>query len=88
MPDVPIGFLHSAVPATPEKSKLQELHFEAVHPHHTLIDDAYMGWAKKNGYRVNTWTLNDPGRAVELRDVGVDGIITDNPDVILSALGR
>jgi glycerophosphoryl diester phosphodiesterase len=88
MPDVPIGFLHSSIPSEAEKGKMLDLHFEAVHPHHTLIDSAYIDWAKVNGYRVNTWTVNDPTRAVELRDLGVDGIISDNPDVILSALGR
>jgi glycerophosphoryl diester phosphodiesterase len=88
MPDVPIGFLHSTVLDEAEKRNLLDLDFEAVHPHHALIDDAYMGWAKGNGFRVNTWTVNDPARAVELHNLGVDGIITDNPDVILSALGR
>lgn len=88
MPDVPVGFLHSGVPKEMEKSKLHDLRFEAAHPHHALIDNAYMDWAKGNGYRVNTWTVNDPARAFELRNLGVDGIISDNPDVILKALGR
>ncbi len=88
MPDVPVGFLHSGVPSEAEKIKLHDLYFEAVHPHHSLIDGGYMDWAKSNGYRVNTWTVNDPARAFELRNLGVDGIISDDPDVILKALGR
>jgi glycerophosphoryl diester phosphodiesterase len=59
---------------------------EARHPHHTQIDAAHMTWTKRHGYRVNTWTVNDPARAVELRNLGVDCIITDTPDVILAAL--
>ncbi len=86
-PNVPVGFLHSTVLDDTQRRKLNELQFEAVHPHHTLIDAAYMAWAKANGYRVNTWTVNDPMRALELRDLGVDAIITDNPDIILKALG-
>jgi glycerophosphoryl diester phosphodiesterase len=87
-PGVPVGFLHSSLPGEEQRSRLRDLHFEAVHPQHTLIDSAYMGWAKGSGYRVNTWTVNDPMRAAHLRDQEVDGIISDCPDVILRALGR
>ena len=43
---------------------------------------------RARGYFVNVWTVNDPHRAkaVEFRDLGVDGLITDTPDVILNAL--
>jgi glycerophosphoryl diester phosphodiesterase len=36
---------------------------------------------------VNTWTVNDPARAVELQELGVDVVMTDTPDVMLKALG-
>jgi glycerophosphoryl diester phosphodiesterase len=88
MPDVPIGFLYAPdVPADIQGLMRQiGLPHEARHPYHAMIDSAYMAWAKSEGYRVNTWTVNDPARAVELRNLGVDGIITDKPDVILQAL--
>jgi len=35
---------------------------------------------------VNTWTVNDPEKAVELYKLGVDAIITDVPDVIIEAV--
>jgi glycerophosphoryl diester phosphodiesterase len=38
------------------------------------------------GALVNVWTVNDPARARELADAGVDGLITDTPRVILNAL--
>lgn len=86
MPEVPIGYLHE--PNTPFflPHLLSGFPHEARHPHFTLIDAKYMGWAKRQGYRVNTWTVNDPARAVELCDLGVDCMITDTPDVILAAL--
>lgn len=40
------------------------------------------------GLAVNVWTVNDPDRIVELRDLGVDGLVTDVPDIALAALGR
>jgi glycerophosphoryl diester phosphodiesterase len=85
MPDVPIGYLYVAE-AQPFAELMETLPHEARHPHHPMIDRAYMEWAKSNHYRVNTWTVNDPARAVELRDMGVDAIITDAPDIMLEAL--
>lgn len=86
LPTVPIGYLY-APNYTFGTEVIDSLPHEARHPEHTLIDAAYMAWAKQHGYRVNTWTVNAPQRAVELRNLGVDAIITDNPDVILTALG-
>src|SRR5688572_32859960 len=59
---------------------------EAFHPHHTLIDEEYMVWAKAIPAAINTWTVNDPDEARRLAALGVNTIITDVPDVILAAL--
>ena len=88
LPDVPIGFLYSSDMPIDTQAIMRDLGLshEARHPHYAMVDTAYMQWAKAEGYRVNTWTVNDPLRAVELRDLGVGAIITDKPDVILTAL--
>jgi len=44
--------------------------------------------AHARGMRVWTYTVNDPDEAVGLADLGVDGIITDNPELIGHALER
>ncbi|OGO49889.1 MAG: hypothetical protein A2Z30_04805 [Chloroflexi bacterium RBG_16_64_43] len=44
--------------------------------------------ARARGARVCAWTVNDPTDAVRIAAQGVDGIITDVPDVILAALTR
>lgn len=85
MPNIPIGYLY-APEWTFWPEVMDSLPHEARHPHHTMIDTEYMGWARENGWRVNTWTVNDPARAVDLRNLGVDAIITDNPDLIIEAL--
>ena len=86
-PDVAIGFLYH--PDLPQEftQLMMNLPHEARHPHHRVIDAIYVEQAKSRGYRINAWTVNDPERAVELRNLGVDGIITDTPDVIRRALG-
>ena len=40
------------------------------------------------GWKVNTWTVNDADRAKALVDMGVDGIISDLPNVLLASVGR
>jgi len=58
----------------------------ALHPHHTLVDEAYVRWARKQGYRVNVWTADDPGDMWRLVRAGVDTIITNRPDLLLEVL--
>lgn len=60
----------------------------AVHPFDAALTEALVAAAHSRGLRVNVWTCNDAVRAQELAGWGVDGIITDVPDVILEALGR
>ncbi len=50
---------------------------DALHPHHSMVDVAYMRWAKSNSYAVNVWAVDDAERCRELTRLGVDAIITD-----------
>lgn len=59
---------------------------QAVHPHHDLVDAEYMAWARSQGCAVNTWTVNDVDEARRLAALGVDVIMTDEPDVIIAGL--
>lgn len=86
MPEVPIGFLYAEDTPPFAPHLMIGLPHEAKNPHHTMINADYMKRRKSAGYRVNTWTVNDASRAVQLRDLGVDCIITDAPDVILAAV--
>jgi len=55
---------------------------EADHPHYSLVDEAYMAWARKQNYRVHVWTVDDPEEASRLVQLGVHGIITNKPHFI------
>ena len=59
---------------------------EARHPHYKMVDARYVAWARKRGYGVNTWTVDDPGEMRRLIRLGVDGIITNVPDLLRSVL--
>jgi glycerophosphoryl diester phosphodiesterase len=59
---------------------------DALHPHYSIVNDEYVRWARQHGYRIHTWTVNDPDDAQDLTRWGVDIIITDRPDVIAAAV--
>jgi glycerophosphoryl diester phosphodiesterase len=59
----------------------------AIHPRHLVITADNMAAWKEQGRRVHTWTVNEPARAVELARLGVDCLISDNPGLLLQALG-
>ena len=86
LPDVPIGFLYSPNMQIDTVGLMKQLGLphEAKHPYYAMIDADYV--ALNRPYRINAWTVNDAADAVRLRDLGVDAIITDVPDVILKAV--
>jgi len=87
-PRIPVGLLYAPwLPLPLRRAWLAPLvPHEARHPEHTLVDAHYMAWARRRGYRVNAWTVNDPNEMRRLIDLGVDGIITPVPDVLHSVL--
>ena len=42
----------------------------------------------RRGIRTDFWTINDPDEALHLASLGADGIMTDDPRTIATALGR
>ncbi len=42
--------------------------------------------AHAHGVQVHVWTINDPDVMGQLIDLGVQGIFTDRPDVLLEVL--
>lgn len=88
MPQVPIGFLHMPDVEDTVLAVMRDVPHQARHPYQAAIDAGYVAAVKGQGYYINTWTVNDPERAVALRQMGVDMVITDKPDTILAALGN
>ena len=62
--------------------------YSAVHPHESTVDGALVDRCHAAGLAVNTWTVNDPERIVELARLGVDGVVTDMPALAVAALER
>ncbi|MFF5896551.1 glycerophosphodiester phosphodiesterase [Streptomyces argenteolus] len=87
-PDVVTGFLGTpAVADLPSYAAFTD----QINPAYTSVDGAYVAAVQKlkgahgKPLRVNTWTVNDAANAVKVAGFGVDGIITNNPDVVRDA---
>lgn len=89
-PLLPLGLLY-APDQPPHLSRAWLRPFvqpQALHPRHDMVTSRFMTWARKKGYRVNTWTVNEPEEMRRLALLGVDAIITDTPDVLKEVLAE
>jgi glycerophosphoryl diester phosphodiesterase len=59
----------------------------ALHPISELVDRSLVDRVRSLGLALHAWTVNDPDELQRLAALGVDGLITDVPDVALAVLG-
>jgi glycerophosphoryl diester phosphodiesterase len=88
-PELRVGYLWSSDASTPRLLRTPWpagwLHVDALHPHHTLVTEALLARSRRRGLALNTWTVNAAADVVRLRDMGVSGIMADDPNELLGA---
>ncbi len=60
---------------------------EYVNPRHDLVDEALVSRLHGLGAKVVVWTVNRPEEMLRLKRIGVDGLITDLPEIALHLPG-
>ncbi|MFJ1846087.1 glycerophosphodiester phosphodiesterase [Streptomyces sp. NPDC088146] len=89
-PDVTTGFL--GTPAVADLASYAAF-TDQINPSYTSVSADYvkavhtLKGAHGKKLRVNTWTVNDAASAAKVAGFGVDGIITNTPDVVRGATG-
>lgn len=86
-PEVPVGLL--TLPGADQEQALAlaaERGYLALHPHHQAVTADLVAAAHQAGLSVNTWTVDDPERAVWLVGAGVDALITDRVAEVVAAV--
>jgi glycerophosphoryl diester phosphodiesterase len=62
--------------------------YQALHPHISSATREQVQRAHRLKRRVHVWTVNTPEQITQLKEWGVDGIITDDPQMAVRTLGR
>lgn len=75
------GVLSSSYPLNP-LIQLEQVGAAELWQRHNLVDDALVAAVHAVGARVIPWTVDDPARIEEFIDMGVDGICSNQPDVV------
>jgi len=57
-------------------------------PNFTVLSAATLQAARGLGLKVVPWTVNEPADIAAMLDLGVDGIISDRPDLVRAEMGR
>lgn len=56
---------------------------QALHPNYHYLSKSFVEQCRELGLKVNTWTVNDKEAMETCISMGVDGIITDRPDILV-----
>lgn len=83
--DFRYGILSSSYPVDPA-GPIRQAGASVLWEEASMIDAPLVALTHEVGATVIAWTVDDPARARALRDMGVDGLCTNKPDVIRKAL--
>lgn len=86
-PDVPVGLLYGTRP-TPVDIAAAGLWAEQVNPALGVIDEATVDGVHAEGLEISVWTVNGGADMRRAANWGVDGIITNYPQVLRDILRR
>jgi glycerophosphoryl diester phosphodiesterase len=88
LPEVPVGLLAwDGVFGTINRSAFYlSLSPTIVHPYLKDVNGRLMDKEKKRGRRVHVWTVNEESDLIKMKELGVDGVFTDDPVTALRVL--
>jgi len=85
-PGIPVAFLYAPNVVRDTRPLMRSIPHQAWHPHFKLVGAKTLAEERAAGRRVNVWTVNEEDEARRLIALGVDGLITNKPDILLKLL--
>ena len=83
--NVPLGLICES---GTELLRWNELPVEYVIPHYKLLTSSLGMELKGAGKKILVWTVNDPAAMTRFQDLGVDGIISDETELLCQTLSE
>lgn len=77
--DIPIAILTEDEPVD-AIAIAKELNAEAINPNFQMLNAENTAKIKGAGFKIYTWTVNEPEDINAMKELGVDGIISDYPE--------
>lgn len=77
--NIPLGILTQAS-VSQAWEWADEFSAKALHPHFSLLTESNVKKAQAAGFKVYTWTVNEPEDIARMKLYNVDGIISDYPE--------
>lgn len=84
LPDVPRGML--TFPGRARNILYRLFRYEAFHPYFKDVDEAMVQAVHARGRQINVWTVDEAAEIRHLAKLGVDAIITNEPQRALTVL--
>ncbi len=90
LPDVPRGLLALSgwMGAWARSFGFTFGEYAALHPHLNDVNAQEVQRVHRLKRRIHVWTVNKAEQIARLKEWGVDGIFTDDPQLALQAVGR
>jgi len=82
------GWVRAAAGGGPTPVGPMALQVPVEHAGAALVTPELLALARARGVAVHVWTVNEPSEMRRLVNLGVDGIVTDDPSALLGVLGR
>lgn len=79
-PDLPLGYIYNR---TQEEESRHNCPIEYVIPQFRLASRDLINEVHGEGLKVFAWTVNDAQEATRLMDLGIDGLISDYPEMLV-----
>ncbi|WP_010249160.1 glycerophosphodiester phosphodiesterase [Acetivibrio cellulolyticus] len=85
--DIKTGILYSSSAKKPITHAMR-IKADAIHPWYQNVTKDMKKDASQNNIKINTYTVDNPDAIKKLADIGVDGIITNVPDIALKVVKK